>query len=122
MRTHGLPQFPEPTNNGTSLRIGPGNGADPNSPLYASALSNCSSLLPDGGPLGPTITPSEQVDYLKAAACMRSHGIAGFPDPTLTGGHVTFHVPAGVDGSSRAFLSAEATCRKLIPPGLPYSQ
>lgn len=123
MRSHGVPQFPEPTKTatGVSLRIGPGNGVDPTSSQFRSAMVSCSSLLPNGGPAGPTITPSDQLDYLKAAACMRSHGLQNFPDPTFVGGRVSFNEPQGVNVSSTPFLEAAATCRKLIPPGLPYS-
>jgi hypothetical protein len=116
-----VPRYPDPTNNGTSLRIGPAEGVDPSSPQYRTTFAGCSALLPGGGTQGPAITPAQQLDYLKAAACMRTHGIAGFPDPTITGGHVKFNVPADVDATSARFLKAETTCRKLIPPGLPYS-
>lgn len=120
MRSHHVTQFPSPTSSGATIAL-PGKGVDPNSPQYKTALQVCSRLLPNGGPLGPTLTPAEQVDYLKAAACMRAHSFAGFPDPTFTNGHVTFRVPANVDDNTQAFLKAETTCRKLIPAGLPYS-
>jgi hypothetical protein len=122
MRSHGLPQFPDPGNHGTSLRVGPVDGVDPGSPQYQAAQASCGSFLPGGGPTAPTITPADKLDYLKAAACMRTHGIAGFPDPTITSGRVKFVVPAGIDATSSRFLAAEETCRKLIPAGLSYSQ
>ncbi len=93
MRSHGVPQFPDPTNNGTSLRIGPGTGVNASSTQFRSAQASCGYLLPDGdggGALGPTLTPAEQLDYLKAAACVRAHGIANFPDPVIKNGHVKF--------------------------------
>jgi hypothetical protein len=68
-----------------------------------------------------TITPSDQADYLKAAACMRSHGVPDFPDPSFENNGVTFKIPPTIDPSSSQAKSAEATCVKLIPPGLPYS-
>src|SRR5262249_47413490 len=37
-----------------------------------------------------TITPADQADYLQAAACMRSHGVPDFPDPTFENNTVTF--------------------------------
>jgi hypothetical protein len=69
-----------------------------------------------------TITPADRADYLKAAACMRSHGVPGFPDPTFENNSVTFSVPANIDPNSPQAKSAEATCSKVIPPGLPYSK
>jgi hypothetical protein len=68
-----------------------------------------------------TITPADQVDYLQAANCMRSHGVAGFPDPTFENNSVTFNIPSSIDTNSSQFKSAAATCSKAIPPGLPYS-
>jgi len=124
MRSHGLLRFPDPTNNGVTLhlRVGPGQALDPESPQYQSALAACSGLVPGGLGLGPqTITPAEQLDYLKAAACVRARGFAGFPDPTITAGRVTFVMPPGLDTSSPQLQAAITTCRKLIPAGLPYS-
>jgi hypothetical protein len=69
----------------------------------------------------PTITASEQQDYLNAAACMRSHGITNFPDPTFSGGHVDVSIPPSIDQSSTQFTHAAQICTKLIPSGLPYS-
>ena len=68
-----------------------------------------------------TITPADQADYLKAAACMRSHGVPDFPDPTFGNNTVTFNIPPNIDPNSSQAKRAEATCVKLIPPGLPYS-
>ena len=79
--------------------------------------------LPQNGgqPSGQTITPADQADYLKAATCMRSHGVSDFPDPTFQNNTVTFNIPPNIDANSPQAKSAEAICVKLIPPGLPYS-
>jgi hypothetical protein len=79
--------------------------------------------LPQNGgqPLGKTITPADQADYVKAAACMRSHGVPDFPDPTFQNNTVTFNIPPSIDKNSPQARSAVASCRKLIPAGLPYS-
>jgi len=52
---------------------------------------------------------------------MRSHGVPDFPDPTFQNGHVRFDIPSSIDTSSPQAKSAQATCVKLIPAGLPYS-
>jgi hypothetical protein len=70
---------------------------------------------------GQTITPADQADYLKAARCMRSHGVSDFPDPTFQNNNVTFNIPSSIDTNSSQFKSAAATCVNLIPQGLPYS-
>ncbi|HEV8104882.1 MAG TPA: hypothetical protein VGP69_14220, partial [Gaiellaceae bacterium] len=69
----------------------------------------------------PPITPADRLDYLKGAACMRSHGFPDFPDPTFANNTVTFKIPPDIDPNSSQAKTAEAICVKLIPPGLPYS-
>jgi hypothetical protein len=83
---------------------------------------------PAGRPQGQTIQPqeqtitrAEQADYLRAAACIRSHGVPDFPDPTFPNGHVRFNIPSSIDANSPQAKSAQAACVNLIPPGLPYS-
>jgi hypothetical protein len=68
-----------------------------------------------------SITPADRLDYLKAAACIRSHGFPDFPDPTFENNTVTFHIPPNIDPNSPQAKRAQAICVKLIPPGLPYS-
>jgi hypothetical protein len=69
----------------------------------------------------PPLTPADRLDYLKAAACMRAHGIPDFPDPTFENNTVTFNTPPNIDPNSSQANSAKAICVKLIPRGLPYN-
>ena len=89
-------------------------------PHFKSAQQACKKLLPGGGPGGEgnhQITPSEQAQYLKAAACIRSHGVPNFPDPTFSGGGV--HIEhQGLNESSPAFKAAVQACESLIPGGV----
>jgi hypothetical protein len=119
MRSHGVANFPDPiiSGNGVSLQITPGIAG---SPQFAAAQAACRSLLP-GRPQGANFTTQQQTDYLKAAECMRSHGLTGFPDPTFSGGQVGFNLPSGMDANSTPFRRARVICEKLIPQGLPYS-
>ena len=124
MRSHGVPAFPDPVNDGRTLnvQVGPGAPVDPSSPKYHVRLATCGSLAPGfGGPGAQPITPADTLDYLKAAACVRAHGFADFPDPTITGGRVKFVMPPGLDINAPRIQAAIAICRKLIPAGLPYS-
>jgi hypothetical protein len=123
MRSHGVKNFPNPVISAhqVSIKIGPAVGVNPKSPMFQSALAHCRALLPEGGPGGGTITPADQVDYLKAAQCMRDHGIVGFPDPIFSHGNVRFVLPAGMNSNAMPFLKARVICEKLIPAGLPYS-
>jgi len=124
VRSHGVPNFPDPTSSGgipkeTAQQLGVGL-----SQLQA-AQNDCKHLLPAGGSLSgtanQTISVEQQRYYLEAAACMRSHGVTNFPEPSFFGGSVEFqglgHLP-GV--GSPLFHRAFRICQKLIPPGLPY--
>jgi hypothetical protein len=46
---------------------------------------------------------------------MRSHGVPGFPDPTVKNGSVGFDITAGdgVDPNSPQYLSARQACQSL---------
>src|SRR6267143_2779210 len=50
------------------------------------------------------------------SACMRSHGVRNFPDPS-SGGGVTITSQSGIDPQSKRFQDAERACRKLLPAG-----
>ncbi|MBV9382841.1 MAG: hypothetical protein JO242_19535 [Streptosporangiaceae bacterium] len=55
MRSHGVPNFPDPQPNG-GFMIGANNGIDPNSPQFQSAQQACQKYLPGaasggGGPV-----------------------------------------------------------------------
>jgi hypothetical protein len=105
-------------------------GSTPPIAAPASSTDVAPGTLPPGmpqpntqqqNPQPPPITSADRLDYLKAAACMRAHGIPDFPDPTFGNNTVTFDIPPNIDPNSSQAQSAEATCVKLIPPGLPYS-
>ena len=127
MRTHGEPNMPEPTIKGRSANIvvGSGSGVDPNSPQFRAANNACKHLLPNEGVPsgGPTISLADRADYLKGAACMRSHGFPQFPDPVFENNTVTFpyNSRSPIDTNSPQYKEAVTICEKLIPAGLPYS-
>lgn len=118
MRSHGIPNFPDPNGSGqipneTAQQLGVSD-----SRLHAAAGA-CQYLSPKQPPAA--LTAQDEQDYLRATACMRSHGIPNFPDPTFPGGHVNLNIPSSIDTSSQQFTRARQTCEKLIPAGLPYS-
>jgi hypothetical protein len=123
MRTHGVADFPDPqvSTSGAevkvAVRVTP---AITGNPHFKPAQQACGKLLPGGGPgSGPShqISPQEQSQYLKAAACIRTHGIPNFPDPTFSGGGV--HVSQkGINPHSPQVRAAEEACQSLIPGGL----
>jgi hypothetical protein len=118
-----VPNFPDPkvSTNGNEVKVAIGiNPSISGNSQFKSAQQACSKLLPGGGPgSGPNhqISPQEQSQYLKAAACIRSHGIPNFPDPTFSGGGV--HIAhQGLNESSPAFKAAVHACESLIPGGV----
>jgi hypothetical protein len=123
MRSQGVANFPNPkistSAGGTSVKVAIHVGAlQGNNPRFASAQQACRKLLPNGGvPTRSAPSPAEQTQYLKAAACIRSHGIPNFPDPTFSGGGVHIEHRA-IDQSSPVFKAAVQACKSLIPGGL----
>lgn len=54
MRSHGVPNMPDPQPSGAMI-IGGGQGINPNSPQFKSAIQTCHKLLPGGGTGGTTL-------------------------------------------------------------------
>jgi hypothetical protein len=89
---------------------------DPGSPRFQSALRACRKYLPGGGP--PSLTPSQKAEWVEGmsqfAACMRAHGVPGFPDPTGVGAF-----PSGflsrIDPGAPQFQRGLQTCQSLEP-------
>ena len=122
MRSHGVPNFPDPPQsfNGKFPGSSPQQLGVSESRIRA-ATGACQNLLPAVQGQAP-LTAQDQQDYLRAAACMRSHGITNFPDPVFSGGGVSFTIPSSsIDTRSPHFTQARQTCQRLIPAGLPYS-
>jgi len=125
VRSHGVPNFPDPDSSG-GIPKETGQQLGVSLPQLQAAQSACQHLIPPGESLSgqpiQTITAQQQQYYLKAAACMRSHGITNFPEPVFQGGQVEFPMLQHlVDLNSPQFTQAYHACRKLIPPGLPDS-
>jgi hypothetical protein len=58
---------------------------------------------------------------LKFSACMRSHGVTNFPDPSAGGG-IQITSGSGINPFSPAFKAARTACRKLLPGPLGGNQ
>jgi hypothetical protein len=121
MRSHGVSDFPDPSADG-GINIA-GTGVDPSSPAVRAAQATCKKVLPGGGP--PPHASEQQEQHLVAiSACMRRHGVPGFPDPTTTSppsnpqdysivegiGDVFLLVPSTINVNSPAFENAAKTC------------
>jgi hypothetical protein len=118
MRSHGVTNFPDPVtgaNGGAQIGITQGSGIDQNSPQYQSAMHACQSLLPAGKVNGGSVSPTVRTEYLRYAACMRSHGEPNYPDPTFNGNAVNLGNLSGIDTNSPQYQSASRACASLNP-------
>jgi hypothetical protein len=122
MRSHGVPKFPDPqaSSGGMSLTIGPGSGVDPNSPQFQAADKTCRKLMPGGGKApSPAQQAKALAQMLKFSACMRSHGLPDFPDPTSSGGGIQLSIGgkkgSGLNPRSPVFQAAQKACQSVMP-------
>lgn len=124
MRSHGVKNFPDPQRGqggGGTLRIQGGGKAgsagnlDPTSSVFQAAQQACQSLMPKGGADGAKVDPTKIEPW---AACMRSHGLPHFPDPTTQSGAMKLDMSGtGINPDSPQFQNAMQACRSLNPGG-----
>jgi hypothetical protein len=126
MRTHGVPEFPEPTEGHLLIRSSSHNGhvtgVNPQSSQFQAAQKFCGKFLPNGGAPSPAEQAKAQESALKFSQCMRTHGVPNFPDPTFSGGGVRMKLKAaganGIDPESPQFRAAQKSCQSIAPgPG-----
>lgn len=120
MRSHGVPNFPEPITPGSRPPLGKsflGNGPNPaSSPTYQAASRACRKYAV-ASPVTPRVAAEVEVGQLRYARCMRAHGVIGFPDPSPDRG---FSIPPSIDQNSLSYRAAEHACRRFFPgpPGV----
>lgn len=118
MRSHGVPDFPDPVQGANGQVSLGGLGLD--SPQANSARQACRSLAP-AGTAGQTVSATQQKAFLSWAACIRANGVADFPDPTFSGVGPQFNVPN--DANLDTLQAAEVTCEHDLagkwPGGIP---
>jgi hypothetical protein len=122
MRSHGVPNFPDPSANGTI----DGNDLNPRSPSFQHAQQHCVKYMPNGGkPPSPAQQAQMQAKALAFSACMRRHGLPDFPDPQFSSngsGSIGIRISANgnsdLNPQSPAFQNAQKACRSILPaPG-----
>jgi hypothetical protein len=112
IRSHGVPDFPDPSANG-NVQISGNEGVSQS--VMQAALQACSALQP-GGTSG--VSSAQNIaEGLNYAKCMRSHGEPNWPDPSSDG---SFKITAsmGISLSSSAVQAAEQACQSVQPKGL----
>ncbi len=123
MRAHGAPFWPDPV-------IEPSGVYDPpvgyqitarilnkeQGPGWQAAVTACQRLAPAGLPLTEQQIASLRSELAKLAACMRAHGISGFPSPVVGPSGGGFPSPGrGVDQDSAPFRAARQACQEYQP-------
>lgn len=117
MRSHGVPNFPDPKVKvrGDSVAVAIAvNPSETGSPKFGSAQKKCQGII--GGPgLSQGQVEAQQQAHkrilLAFAQCLRANGIHDFPDPNAQGQlRLPTIIAAGVDIHSREFLDAAKAC------------
>ena len=119
MRSHGVPDYPDPqfTSSG-GVQISPGQ-ANTNSPAFKSAQSHCHQLLPNGGQPAGIGGAHAKTQEVKFADCMRESGVPNFPDPSHDG---AFDLPPGLNPQAPQFTKAMSACKRVQPSSLSVNQ
>lgn len=118
MRSHGVPNFPDPTfaPSGRGIGVNLPSSINPGSPAFQSAGQACASLLPKPNGRRPTLSANRR-SYLAYAACMRSHGVPNFPDPTFGPGGGSFDLDNNVTPEESAGIQlANKACAHVGTP------
>jgi hypothetical protein len=87
MRSHGVPDFPDPDSNGNFHLDNPVSSQE------TAANQACNHLLNVGTQLNAAQRQHTLGQLVKYAQCMRAHGVPNFPDPQTTNGGIG--VPGG---------------------------
>jgi hypothetical protein len=133
MRTHGVPNFPDPGNNGhggiqiqATQHAGSGqsmtvNGVPVSAPAFQTAMQECRHYLPNAGQPSAAMVQRMKTQALAMARCMRSHGVPNFPDPQFGSGpgggfgiRIGFGPGSGIDSHSPAFQAAQQACGSIF--------
>jgi hypothetical protein len=114
MRSDGVSNFPDPQRvAGRELKLTIQRLVSSN-PRYQAAERACNHLLPNGGQESQQTAQQQRArlaDELSFAKCMRSRGVARFPDPTAQGDLSVEMVRAqGIDMRSPAVLRVVQAC------------
>jgi hypothetical protein len=117
MRTHGVPDFPDPKqgSSGGPIVISGSSGVKVQSPAFQAAMRSCKKLAPAGnggaGGLGKSFDAAKVPAW---SACIRSHGLPDFPDPKTTASGMQLDL-AGLAKST--FKNAMTACQSKYPGG-----
>jgi hypothetical protein len=145
MRTHGVPDFPDPTGgggfgiqasaNGSNASITvDGHALNVSGPAFRTAMNECAKYQPHGPAISGAQLAQIKRGALRMAACMRTHGVPNFPDPKVTTGPGGQGIAVSIGGGtgsgggngggggklgpqSPAFQDAQKTCQRFMAVG-----
>ncbi len=109
MRSHGVPDFPDPTSRGGVPKVTPQQVGVSNS-RFQVAQRACAQLLQ------PTQAQVPQImtGMLKFARCMRSHGVPNWPDPSIDrNGQPVFNI-SGINPDSPRVSNTAGECTHML--------
>jgi hypothetical protein len=112
IRSHGVPNFPDPVqtpSGGYGYRT---KGIDPSSAAFQGALQACKALPSPWNSTRQQLSTTQQQAWLNWAKCIRAHGVPDFPDPTFAGREVH---DSGVASNSPHLQSAMDACKSQTP-------
>jgi hypothetical protein len=110
MRSHGVPDFPDPGSNGGFVF----NGSGVSQTALQAAQKTCQRLLPNNGQSTHSQSQQDIAQGVKFSQCMRAHGVSNFPDPSSNGATVV-GPSTGVNPQSQQFQTAQEACKSLMP-------
>jgi hypothetical protein len=127
MRSHGVPDFPDPNSQGAfqirPLKVENGHTTPiedliPGAPALGAAEHVCGPF----GSAGRQVTAAQEErafhEAMRAAVCMRANDVPNYPDPKLVGGSIDQEYNGQFNPDSPAFQRAAAKCGK---PGVVLS-
>lgn len=118
VRSHGIPDFPDPGSNGdipkeTGQQLGVSDS------MLRAATGACANLNPNQPPSAAQ-QRQELADDVRFAQCMRSHGLPNLPDPTTGPDGPYFAISisqVGFDPHSPQIIAKARACQHVLPAG-----
>jgi hypothetical protein len=109
MRSHGVPNFPDPSPGGPSVVP---NWINTQAPAFQFAQKACAKYL-GASTSHESASEGSKLELLNLAKCMRAHGLPSFPDPTAS------PPPAPANGSQTGNAIAIGGAYLQLPPQSP---
>jgi hypothetical protein len=117
MRSHGLPDFPDPNANGHGFGNQQQQRLQESNPRLGTAYNHCRHLLPSTPSSSRKKVIPSPAQLVRFSQCMRSHGVPDYPDPNPSVSIRTELAQLGINPNSPPFQATLQTCDRLVPLG-----